>query len=81
MRRNAEGMSRAALVILALVLGTRSSVAGPTTYLALGDSITFGVGSNDTATDVSKGDRGYVGLYADYLGAHRGPDRPSSTWR
>ena len=45
--------------------------AGPV-YLALGDSITFGVGSDDSANDISTGDRGYVGLYADYLGKASG---------
>ena len=49
--------------------------AGPV-YLALGDSITFGVGADDSASDVSNGDRGYVGLYADYLGQAAGT-RPS----
>ena len=49
--------------------------AGPV-YLALGDSITFGVGSDDSASDISDGDRGYVGLYADYLGQTTGT-RPS----
>lgn len=46
--------------------------AGHSVYLALGDSITFGVGSDDTASDRSGGDRGYVGLYADYLGGATG---------
>ena len=34
MQRNAMGMSRAALGFLVLLLAARSSVAGPTTYLA-----------------------------------------------
>jgi lysophospholipase L1-like esterase len=38
-------------------------------YLALGDSLTFGVGADQSPADISDGDRGYVSLYADRLGA------------
>ena len=44
------------------------------TYLALGDSITFG--ETDLRYVQSDGDQGYVELYADYLGSIRG-ERPN----
>jgi lysophospholipase L1-like esterase len=45
------------------------------TYLALGDSMAFG--ETDFTHNPSNGDRGYVGLYADYLGALNGGVRPN----
>ncbi len=44
-------------------------------YIALGDSITFG--ETDLQYIPSFGDRGYVGLYADYLASVNGGDRPT----
>ena len=58
-------------------LGNGESAQAGQTYLALGDSITFGVGTNDTATDISNGDRGYVKGYADYLAGLSGGVRPN----
>jgi hypothetical protein len=46
------------------------------TYLALGDSLAFGVGADDSTMDVSNGDRGYVGAYASILGAIGGGRPP-----
>jgi lysophospholipase L1-like esterase len=46
------------------------------TYIAIGDSLAFGVGDNDTATDISNGDRGYVSLFADKIGSTLGGVRP-----
>ncbi len=46
------------------------------TYIAVGDSLAFGVGFNDTATDTSNGDRGYVKGLADILQARNGGVRP-----
>lgn len=42
------------------------------TYLALGDSVGFGITTGATYTQLSNGDRGYVGLYADWLGTQYG---------
>jgi lysophospholipase L1-like esterase len=55
----------------------RGAHAGSVTYLALGDSLAFGVGANDTATDISNGDRGYTGPYATILGTVQGGVRPN----
>ena len=66
------------LGVACLVLGgTGSASAGHSVYLALGDSITpSGVGADDTPADMSDGDRGYVGRYADYLATRSGGVRP-----
>ena len=60
------------VVAIGILLGGGSAAEAGPTYLALGDSITFGVGMDDSANDTSYGDRGYVGLYADYLGQMSG---------
>jgi lysophospholipase L1-like esterase len=63
-------------LLLAMLLG----VEGPhrasafDTYLALGDSLAFGESLQDGTP--STGDRGYVSLFADALGAARGGARP-----
>jgi lysophospholipase L1-like esterase len=49
--------------------------AGVSTYLSLGDSVAFG--ETDFSQDPSSGDRGYVGLFADYLGSRAGGVRPN----
>jgi len=52
--------------------------AGYDTYLALGDSLTFGVGSPQFAADGQHdGDRGYVGIVADRLANQNGGVRPN----
>jgi lysophospholipase L1-like esterase len=66
----------AAVAALALA-GPPAARADVFTYLALGDSLAFGVGANDTATDVSNGDRGYAGPFATVLGGSLGGVRPN----
>jgi lysophospholipase L1-like esterase len=66
--------SRAA-AICAVALG--ASAACAQSYVALGDSIGFGITNNASYTEFSDGDRGYVGLYADALGARHGGVRPN----
>ena len=72
---------RRAFVLSALaalgLLGPRMAAAAPMTYIALGDSLTFGVGENDTATDISNGDRGFVKPFADTLASLNGGVRPN----
>jgi len=53
----------AAVLVLA---GTRGARGDVFTYMALGDSGAFGVGANDSSTDVSNGDRGYAGPVRDH---------------
>ncbi len=62
-----------------LVVLTSSAVqaSSVTTYLALGDSLAFGVGANDTSTDVSNGDRGYVGPFTSILASRQGGITPN----
>lgn len=61
-----------------LLSATVMDLAQPATaaYLALGDSITFG--ETDLLYRPSFGDRGYVGLYADYLASLNGGTRPTT---
>lgn len=47
------------------------------TYIALGDSLAFGVGFDDTTADISNGDRGYVKGLANFLQAGNGGVRPT----
>ena len=74
--------ARAAAVVLAISLGV-SGMARADVYLSLGDSLAFGetVFQNNPAlgaySDPSLGDRGYVGMYADYLAAQNGGTRPT----
>lgn len=60
------------LVGVGLILSSTHCVQAGQTYLALGDSITFGVGSYDMSTDISNGDRGYVAKYANYFAGFAG---------
>ena len=46
------------------------------TYLALGDSLTYGY-TTPAETPISYGDRGYVSLYADWLATRNGGVRPN----
>lgn len=54
-----------------------ASAASAQTYVALGDSVGFGITNNASYTEFSNGDRGYVGLYADALAAQYGGVRPN----
>lgn len=47
------------------------------TYIALGDSVGFGITTTASYTELSDGDRGYVGLYADWLATQSGGPRPN----
>ena len=64
------------VAVVALTMIYPRCVRADQTYLALGDSLAFGVGANDMNSDVSNGDRGYVGAFADALAARRGGVRP-----
>lgn len=56
----------------------RPTLAGYDTYLALGDSVTFGVGSPQFLADGQhNGDRGYVKIVADTLALQNGGVRPN----
>lgn len=59
----------------AVVAATTGARAQSATYLALGDSLAYGF-DTITTTPRSAGDRGYVRLYADWLGAATG-ERPA----
>jgi lysophospholipase L1-like esterase len=67
------------LVISACFLApsARQAEAGITTYLSIGDSLAFGVEANDTSTDISNGDRGYVSDFATTLAARNGNVLPN----
>jgi lysophospholipase L1-like esterase len=66
-----------AAAFLLFATGPGDIHAASTTYLALGDSLAFGVGADDTSADVSNGDRGYVGPYATFLASLQGGVRPN----
>ena len=64
-------------VAVTFVMGLSREVhADVYTSLALGDSLAFGVGADDSAADISNGDRGYVGPFATILGSFQGGVRP-----
>ena len=68
----------AATTLLAAVAGVAlfgSAARAASTYVALGDSITFG--ETDLRYFRSDGDRGYVGFLADYLATQNGGVRPN----
>lgn len=64
----------AALILVPALIPARSASAVPV-YVALGDSITFG--ETDLQYVRSNGDRGYVGLYANFLAGRNGGVRPT----
>ena len=74
MKRNGTKRHAAIVrVILILLLASLSRADPMETYLALGDSIAFGV---TNVTPVSFGDQGYVSLYADFLATQANGIRP-----
>jgi lysophospholipase L1-like esterase len=75
--RTGARVVRLALPLALALLGTgQFATAGSMhTYLALGDSMAFG--ETDYTHNPSNGDRGYVGAYADWLGAQLHGDRPN----
>lgn len=64
-----------ALGVVVLTAAISQAQPALAVYIALGDSITFG--ETDLQYIPSFGDRGYVGLYADYLASVNGGDRPT----
>jgi lysophospholipase L1-like esterase len=62
-----------------VVAGLVSSAVAqtPYTYLAIGDSVGFGITNGASYTQPSNGDRGYVSLYADYLATQNAGLRPT----
>lgn len=64
-----------ATFVLSSALLTGRAAAAENDYVALGDSITFG--ETNLQYVPSYGDRGYVGLYADYLAGRNGGVRPN----
>lgn len=74
MKRNETAIyARMAPVLLSLFLTTPACADSMNIYLALGDSIAFGV---TDITPVSFGDQGYVSLYADFLATQYNGVRP-----
>ena len=63
-----------ALILASALIAVRPASAVPV-YVALGDSITFG--ETDLRYVRSNGDRGYVGLYANFLAGRNGGVRPT----
>ena len=60
--------------VLGIGLEVRADLTG--TYIAVGDSLAFGVGFDDSTNDLSNGDRGYVKGLADLLQTRNGGVRP-----
>ena len=73
MKRNETKRHAIVRAILMLLLASLSRADPIGTYLALGDSIAFGV---TNVTPVSFGDQGYVSLYADFLATQAMAIRP-----
>ncbi len=64
------------LAAMALALGmSRPASAGSITYISVGDTVAFGATSSGGGP--SYGDRGYVSLVADKMGANQGGARPN----
>lgn len=74
-RRVGRGRHAAAAIVLGLTTVLSWGATAAPTYLALGDSITFG--ETDLIYRQSYGDQGYVARYADALGAANGGARPN----
>ena len=77
MFKRMQATTKYSIALGVIVLTAAISQAQPAlaAYIALGDSITFG--ETDLQYIPSFGDRGYVGLYADYLATLNGGDRPT----
>ncbi|MDX2036025.1 MAG: SGNH/GDSL hydrolase family protein [Isosphaeraceae bacterium] len=69
---------RALVVIGAMIASSTTASAGfQSTYLALGDSLAFGTGRDQSPADVNNGDRGYVKGFANMLSTLHGGNRPT----
>lgn len=66
----------AGFMVVAALTGAASAQT-PYTYLAIGDSVGFGITNGASYTQFSNGDRGYVSLYADYLATQNASLRPT----
>lgn len=64
-------------VCSSFALATTNTLAQNSTYLAIGDSVGFGITTTASYTQTSNGDRGYVSLYADYLATQNSGIRPA----
>jgi len=65
--------------IVAVVLAAAGAASGAyaqQTYIALGDSVGFGITTGASYTQLSSGDRGYVAPVADWLASRNGGVRP-----
>jgi lysophospholipase L1-like esterase len=60
----------------ALAAACLAGAAYAQTYVALGDSVGFGITNNASYTEYSNGDRGYVSLFADALALQSSGGRP-----
>lgn len=74
MEATAMRLTTLGVLVLTATMNPAQSAAAAT-FIALGDSITFG--ETDLEYVPSFGDRGYVGLYADYLASINGGVRPN----
>lgn len=61
----------------ATMLAAAAAFGSQSTYISLGDSLAFGFTTLNEGPFPNDGDRGYVGPYADWLGAQHGGDRPN----
>ena len=71
------------LLVAGLAVGGLNGLNGhaiaqvPFTYLAIGDSVGFGITTGASYTQLSSGDRGYVSLYGNYLQTQNAALRPT----
>ncbi len=71
-------IARSCVVALGVfTLSATLNAQTPYTYLAIGDSVGFGITNGASYTQPSNGDRGYVSLYADYLATQNAGLRPT----
>ena len=69
--------SNVLLTVCASFALASTTLAQNSTYLAIGDSVGFGITTTASYTQLSTGDRGYVSLYADYLATQNAGIRPT----
>jgi lysophospholipase L1-like esterase len=65
----------ATLALLSTLIVAPPTLAGPMTYLSIGDSVAFG--ETDFTRNPSNGDRGFVSNYASYLASQNGGVGPN----
>jgi uncharacterized protein (TIGR03382 family) len=70
-------MASRLLAVLSVAGLSAAAMAQPnSTYIALGDSVGFGITTGASYSQISNGDRGYVSLVADWFGSQNGGTRP-----